>query len=798
MKSRSGVLLVVILSLPCVGNRFHPRDPASNPPEWSAESARLLADAKQHFVSGSYQVAQEVYRQGLSRTDPENILERTAFLLGIGNCLLVTSQYAPALERYNEAFRLASSAGLQQPMLMAAVNRASIYRSMVNSEAALEAMRQVSHILAGTRDPQGLLQAANVVRDIDFKKSVQLYRAAIAAAERLEDRTIEASIWNHLGHAYQVHDELERADHALTESFRLRVLNQGRQITSSYLYLGWLRRQQGDYESAINLLRRAMELAAQRGSPISIAIFHRELARAYSGAGRYSEALAEFESAVRTGREWRMQVLPSDSYRVSAEADLQEIFKDYVQAGMQEYFRTGDQKIARTMFEVAEDSRTALFEAAISGTRDLPPTYWETLANYRTALARSLSAKHSAAAARLSQLRVQLADLEAQYGIDTKHGGSSHQIFEIRRSGDALLGLQRKLKNTEALLSFHLGTRGSFVWALTQKSFEVHRLPPSDKLQRQVEAFRDLTLQGRRQAQTAGLELSRTLLHGLSETINAKSAWILSLDGALFELPFAALPVQTTSRAQYLIRLHSLRLTPGALVLPETGHGAAGYDFAAVADARYNAADPRWNSPPAVDGALELSRLPGTAREIEACARAWARDPRPELVEGAQVNRERVMRLLDSRPAVLHLAAHVLPHPQFRDQVMVALGLQPSGDADYLMPADIVARPRPTGLVTLSGCGSGSGVALPGLGLFGLTRAWLVSGAGAVAATYWPITDDRGELLAAMYRELSGDGEILPARVAEALRLAQLRMLDSEGWRSEPAYWAAFLVVGKN
>jgi CHAT domain-containing protein len=298
----------------------------------------------------------------------------------------------------------------------------------------------------------------------------------------------------------------------------------------------------------------------------------------------------------------------------------------------------------------------------------------------------------------------------------------------------------------------------------------------------------------------SGERLRNALLGQLSSTVAAKSEWILSLDGPFFELPFAALPSRQAAGVRYLGHEHSLRTVPGVFLQDEAVAAVGTTDFMAVADARYNSADPRWEGrrPDAAPG-QQLTRLPGTGREAEVCARSWGRDSDPEFLIGADVNRGAVLEALAGRPAVLHLAAHVLPHPQSPDQVLIALGLQPGGIADYLSPADIAAAKTPVGLVTLSGCGSASGVALPGLGLFGLTRAWLVSGASAVVATHWPIADDSGEILAEMYGVLRDNpGPITASGVAKALQLAQIRMARSTDWRSDPAYWSAFTVAGKD
>jgi CHAT domain-containing protein len=131
---------------------------------------------------------------------------------------------------------------------------------------------------------------------------------------------------------------------------------------------------------------------------------------------------------------------------------------------------------------------------------------------------------------------------------------------------------------------------------------------------------------------------------------------------------------------------------------------------------------------------------------------------------------------------------------------MIGFGLTTQGSADFLTPADISSQPLRVGLVSINGCASGGGTSLPGAGLVGHTRAWLLSGATAVAATYWPVHDDRGDLFARMYREIarSPDRKITPAKAAKTLQEAQLAAWRSNTARSRPSYWAAVFVAGKH
>ena len=67
------------------------------------------------------------------------------------------------------------------------------------------------------------------------------------------------------------------------------------------------------------------------------------------------------------------------------------------------------------------------------------------------------------------------------------------------------------------------------------------------------------------------------------------------------------------------------------------------------------------------------------------------------------------------------------------------------------------------------------------------------AGAAAVVATGWSIPDDAAGLFPTFYRELQ-DGESRDP--AAALRSAQIEALRSAGWRSDPAYWAAYFTLG--
>jgi CHAT domain-containing protein len=98
----------------------------------------------------------------------------------------------------------------------------------------------------------------------------------------------------------------------------------------------------------------------------------------------------------------------------------------------------------------------------------------------------------------------------------------------------------------------------------------------------------------------------------------------------------------------------------------------------------------------------------------------------------------------------------------------------------------------------LSGCASGQGKKLPGAGLVGLSRAWLLAGAAAVIVSAWPTPDDSGRFFSAFYRHFQNTSAAsLAQRAAVSLRDAQLEMQKSSGYSSSPSLWAAYSIISK-
>jgi CHAT domain-containing protein len=239
-----------------------------------------------------------------------------------------------------------------------------------------------------------------------------------------------------------------------------------------------------------------------------------------------------------------------------------------------------------------------------------------------------------------------------------------------------------------------------------------------------------------------GERLYNDLFGDLREEERKKQAWLLSVEDALFDLPFAALVTKRNGGpVSYLVQQHSLQFVPGALLMHTTAPPQRGAWFLGVGDPIYNSADPRWLAisesrgfpsffmrASGRDGVGQFARLVASALELESSAESWSGSGMVVLLQGAEARRDKFLKLAGDRPSVIHLATHVLTPNGRRGQAFIAFGLDSVGHAEFLSTSDVAMLRVPGALVIMTGCQSGGGEIHAGAGLLGLTRAWQMAG----------------------------------------------------------------------
>ncbi|HTU19456.1 MAG TPA: tetratricopeptide repeat protein [Gemmataceae bacterium] len=370
-------------------------------------------------------------------------------------------------------------------------------------------------------------------------------------------------------------------------------------------------------------------------------------------------------------------------------------------------------------------------------------------------------------------------------------------------------------------------------------------LGPAQPITAAVERWRR-ALEARKDDRASAVELRRLVWKPLEQAVRGARAVLLSPDGALARIPFAALPGQKPDA--YLLEETPLAQVPVPQALPELLSGQAPRRPAVpslllLGDVDFGEPDPAAKP----SQAPHFSALPGTAREIDAIGEVFTKTHDGSSIRplrGGEATGEH-FRAQAPGTAYLHLATHgffapaqtssalaastatpvsaappsevtgkTIAHPGSLSGVVFAGAnrLSEQGGGAILTASEVGSLDlRGTELVVLSACQTGLGDVAGGEGVLGLQRAFHVAGARSVVASLWKVNDRATAALMKcfydnLWRKKMG--------AAEALRQAQLTLLHDEGAsgplrgldlvesggagsrRPHPSLWAAWILSG--
>jgi CHAT domain-containing protein len=337
----------------------------------------------------------------------------------------------------------------------------------------------------------------------------------------------------------------------------------------------------------------------------------------------------------------------------------------------------------------------------------------------------------------------------------------------------------------------------------------------------------------------AGAKLRRLLWEPIAGRAAGAGTLLVSPDGAIARVPFAALPGSTPDK--YLIEEFTVATVPVPALLPVARAALPAGEPAMllVGDVDYDGTE---GAPPAVAAAGASLRsatdplrnwgpLRSSGEEVIVVQgyfqRAFRRG-RATVLERKEAG-ESAVREEFARSRFIHVATHgffaapkvasagaggpsLLPDEDFAGYhpgllsglVFSGANRPPERGDDGILTALEVSEMDLSGveMAVLSACETGLGASAGGEGLLGLQRAFQVAGARTVVAGLWKVGDDATRsLMGKFYRNL-WTGKMTRM---EAFRAAQIEMLRQgvRGFEAEPDkqkpspyYWAGFVLSG--
>jgi CHAT domain-containing protein/tetratricopeptide (TPR) repeat protein len=350
-------------------------------------------------------------------------------------------------------------------------------------------------------------------------------------------------------------------------------------------------------------------------------------------------------------------------------------------------------------------------------------------------------------------------------------------------------------------------------------------LGPSAPVSAAVEAWRKTDCSDR----TAGAELRKLIWQPLEVHIADATTILISPDGVLARIPFAALPGKDSGK--YLAEEHVIAVIPVPQLLPEMfdPRPESAQSLLVVGDVQFDAAGETTevaanvggekNDVPATirsaprGGTIEemlqgMRPLPGTKDEAAAIKGMFGRRfPEARATELVRSNAtEGAFRTFAPKHRFLHLATHgyFTPkettavqqkaeermagmfqhqdvtgwHPGLLSGLVLAGAKQkpdPMRDDGILTALEVAALDLSNvELAVLSACETGLGEVAGGEGILGLQRAFQTAGARSVVSSMWKVPDRATQMLMTKFYENLWDKKMPKL---EALRQAQIWML---------------------
>jgi CHAT domain-containing protein/tetratricopeptide (TPR) repeat protein len=310
----------------------------------------------------------------------------------------------------------------------------------------------------------------------------------------------------------------------------------------------------------------------------------------------------------------------------------------------------------------------------------------------------------------------------------------------------------------------------------------------------------------------------------------APQSVIIVPDGALHELPFEALLLESQPSPKYLLDVFPpIAYAPSANILMNLAERPAP-DLAApavltVGNPKYpqSAGGNERKTTPAKESLTAVSRaaylglggqlppLPATAKECQRVAKAFASAKVIDL-EADQATEQNVRQALPGC-RFIHLAAHGLVDQQ-HDNLFGAIALTPpaqaidSSDNDgFLSLHEIHSLPLSAcQLAVLSACQTNVGPDRPLEAGSTLAQAFLAAGARRAVCSHWNVDDaSTAELIGGFFERVAASSTLSSGRgaggegaaldFAKALHDARVAVRSQSQWTS-PYYWAPFVLIG--
>jgi tetratricopeptide (TPR) repeat protein/CHAT domain-containing protein len=814
---------------------------------------------------GNKQQALKFYNQALTlRRDVGDKSGQATTLNNIGSVYSDLGDKQQALKFYNQALPLLRKVRNKSGEAITFTNLGNVYYSLGDKQQALKFYNQALPLSREVEDKSGEAKILNniglVYSDLgDKQQALKYYNEALPLTREVGDKTQEATTLSNIGNIYASLGEKQQALKLYNQALTLRrdIGDKSGQATTlnniGFVYYSLGNKQQAlkFYNQALTLMREAGDKSKEPKILSNIAFVHRD-------NGNIQAALTNSKAAIDIIENLRTKV-DSNDLRTSYFATQQDTYNLHIDILMQLHKQNPSKGYEIQAFEASEKSRArGLLELLTEVNADIRKGANPEFIAQEKQLQQQIGSKEN--------LRLNIVndknknnDPISQSAVEMLEKEIQNHIFEykqlkakIKKSNpkyaalkypDLILNLnkiQQQLDKDTVLLQYSLGKKRSYLWTVTPDYLDSYELPKQEEIKTAANKFKELLKKCAKRQNELGIncqndlsaeqkakdfqeiiqaatELSKLIFAPVSGKLGKKRLVIVA-DGALLEIPFAALSEPNQTNYQPLLVNRDIVNLPSvsAIAIHRSElkqRQTAPKTLAVLADAVFSNDDERVTGESPLAPEMDLGDLTLRKAAKNYNRAGWGR------LKGTRTEAEEILKLMPSSQTLqafdfdanynwvtdkrlkqyrfIHLATHGFANPDNPELSGILLSVVDKNHKPYdrvnLLLGDIFNLDWGADLVVLSACETGLGKSVPGEGLIGLTRGLMYAGAEHAVISLWQVDDTAtSKLIPQMYKAIL-EKNLSPAK---ALRQAQLQMWQQKEWRN-PYYWAAFTSQGE-
>jgi len=303
------------------------------------------------------------------------------------------------------------------------------------------------------------------------------------------------------------------------------------------------------------------------------------------------------------------------------------------------------------------------------------------------------------------------------------------------------------------------------IWLVSKNSFISTTVPVTRaELERRIADLLERTQdKSKAEFERQAEALHRILIEPIENRIGPTDTLAIIPDQALHRLNFPALYSQ--EKKSYLIERYPILESPSlASLLSEAG------------------------AKPSRDNAFAFGAQTDDTNATAELAALGKYYPQIQSFNGPKALKSDFLSSLE-RAGIFHFAGH---SQDASDPLRSSVLLDGKAEGPNSITAADITKHRmpPNSVVVLASCDSSVGNSRDGVGMRGITSAFLISGAGSVVGSLWLVeSDSTSRLVLEFHKSFAQDN----LSVTESLRKAQLKFIAD---KVHPYYWSGFVVTG--